>query len=392
VKAAINRKFKAPASSFFLFGPRGTGKSTWLKEHYSDALYIDLLNDTVFRSMITNPDSLLEIVAGRQDKKTVIIDEVQKVPQLLSVVHKLIEENKTFQFILTGSSSRKIKRSGVDLLGGRAVVKKMYPFTADELGNNFRIMDALQYGLIPLIYQAEDKEEALEAYVNLYLKEEVHMEGLVRNIAGFARFLEVMSFSHGQVLNYSEIARECQVKRHLVENYTDILEDLLIAYRIGPFLKRAKRILIKSSKFYYFDPGVFNTLRPKGILDLPSETEGTALEGIVLHHLLAWIEYGKRRAAVYFWRTKSGNEVDFVVYGRSDFFGIEVKHAKSIRKKDLHGLKAFVEDYPEANTVLLYLGDRQLKIDGIYCVPCASFLSALGNDRNPFEKLGSGSR
>ena len=387
---AIGREFEPTSSSFFLFGPRGTGKSTWLREHYPDALLIDLLNDMEFRKMMTNPDSLQDVVAGRQDTKTIIIDEIQKVPQLLGVVHKLIEENKSLRFILTGSSSRKLKRSGVDLLGGRAVIKKMYPFTAAELGDKFQIKHALEYGLIPLICQADDKEETLEGYVNLYLKEEVHAEGLVRNIAGFARFLEIMSFSNGQILNYSEIARECQVKRHLVENYTDILEDLLIAYRISPFLKRAKRILIKSSKFYFFDAGVFNTLRPKGTLDSAAETGGSALECIVLHHLLAWIEYGKRRGAVYFWRTKSGNEVDFVVYGRKDFFGVEVKHTKSIRKKDLHGLKAFREDYPEAGNVLLYLGDRQLKIDGIFCVPCALFLHALSKDTNPFEVLGLG--
>ena len=384
----ISREFEPSSSSFFLFGPRGTGKSTWLKEHYPDALLINLLNDSEFRKMMTNPDSLQDVVAGRQDTKTIIIDEIQKVPELLGVVHKLIEENKSLRFILTGSSSRKLKRSGVDLLGGRAAVKKMYPFTAAELGDKFQMGNALEYGLIPLIYQADNKEEALEGYVSLYLKEEVHAEGLVRNIAGFARFLEIMSFSNGQIVNYSEIARECQVKRHLVENYTDILEDLLIAYRISPFLKRAKRILIKSSKFYFFDAGVFNTLRPKGILDSAAESGGSALEGIVLHHLLAWIEYGKTRGAVYFWRTKSGNEVDFVVYGSRDFFGVEVKHTKSIRKKDLHGLKAFREDYPEAMTVLLYLGDRQLKIDGIYCVPCESFLAALGKEMDPFKVLG----
>ncbi len=359
-----------------------------MEAKYPDAVYIDLLSAAVYRNLVTNPDALQDIISGDKNKKTVIIDEIQKVPQLLSVVHKMIEEDTSRQFILTGSSSRKLKREGVDLLGGRAVLKRMYPFTASELESEFQIEDSLIHGLVPLILQVEDKEEALEAYINLYLKEEVHAEGLVRNIAGFARFLEIMSFSHGQVLNYSEIARECQVKRHLVEEYTDILEDLLIAYKIGPFLKRAKRIMIKSSKFYYFDSSVFHTLRPKGLLDLPSETGGAALEGIVLHHLLAWIEYGKRRGTVYFWRTKSGNEVDFVVYGDTDFFGIEVKHTKFIRKKDLNGLKAFKEDYPEAEVVLLYLGDQRLTIDSIYCIPCTLFLKALGKNKNPFEVLG----
>ena len=384
----IIRQFQTTASSYFLFGPRGTGKSTWLKENYPDAVYIDLLDDSVYRELLAKPEFLYNIVSGQKNKKTIIIDEVQKVPQLLSVVHKLIEENKSLQFILTGSSSRKLKQAGVDLLGGRAILKKMYPFTAAELGNLFSINNVLEYGLIPLILQAEDKKDALNAYISLYLKEEVHAEGLVRNISSFTRFLEIMSFSHGQILNYSEIARECQVKRHLVEEYADILEDLLIAYRIKPFLKRAKRILVKSSKFYFFDSGVFNTLRPKGPLDSSSETGGASLEGVVLHHLLAWLEYGKRDGSVYFWRTKSGNEVDFVVYGNNDFFGIEVKHSRHIRKKDLNGLKAFNEDYPEAQLVLLYMGEQQLYIDSIYCVPCRSFLGALEKCKKPFEELG----
>ncbi|MBL7005651.1 MAG: ATP-binding protein [Spirochaetia bacterium] len=379
----IIRLFQTTTSSFFLFGPRGTGKSTWLKKQYPVSIYIDLLDDKLYRKLLARPESLNDIILGRKNEKIVIIDGIQKVPELLSVVHKLIEEYKSFQFILTGSSSRKLKRAGVDLLGGRAILKKMYPFTAAELGNDFSINNALLYGLIPLIYQSKDKEDALAAYINLYLKEEVHAEGLVRNISSFARFLEIMSFSHGQIINYSEIARECQVKRHLVEEYTNILEDLLIAYRISPFFKRAKRILVKSSKFYFFDSGIFNTLRPKGSLDSPSEIGGAALEGLVLHHLIAWLEYGKRHGSVYFWQTKSGNEVDFVVYGNNDFYGIEVKHSKSIRKKDLHGLKAFKEDYPEAKVVLLYMGDQQLLIDSILCVPCTSFLVSLHKDKNP---------
>ncbi len=384
----ISRQFHSTSSSFFLFGPRGTGKTTWLKKKYPHAVYIDLLSDDIYRRLLARPEALNDIILGQKNKKIVIIDEIQKVPELLSTVHKLIEENKTLQFILTGSSSRKLKRAGVDLLGGRAVLKKMYPFTAAELGSSFAINDALKNGLIPLIMQAEEKENALAAYISLYLKEEVHAEGLVRNIASFARFLEIMSFSHGQILNYSEIARECQVKRHLVEEYADILEDLLISYRISPFLKRAKRILVKSSKFYFFDSGVFNTLRPKGLLDLPSEIGGAALEGLVLHHLLAWMEYGNWHGDVYFWRTKSGNEVDFIVYGNNVFFGIEVKHSKSVRKKDLNGLKAFKEDYPEAQVILLYMGDQQLYIDSIYCVPCNAFLAALEKNSNPFDGLG----
>nr|MBC8452447.1 AAA family ATPase [Spirochaetota bacterium] len=176
----IIRLFQTTTSSFFLFGPRGTGKSTWLKKQYPVSIYIDLLDDKLYRKLLARPESLNDIILGRKNEKIVIIDGIQKVPELLSVVHKLIEEYKSFQFILTGSSSRKLKRAGVDLLGGRAILKKMYPFTAAELGNDFSINNALLYGLIPLIYQSKDKEDALAAYINLYLKEEVHAEGLVR--------------------------------------------------------------------------------------------------------------------------------------------------------------------------------------------------------------------
>ncbi|MBN1412635.1 MAG: ATP-binding protein [Spirochaetales bacterium] len=380
MNALIQRDCRTSASSFFLFGPRGTGKSTWLKIRYPNAYFIDFLKDDIYRTIVTKPETIEEIVHGNPGTETFILDEVQKVPVVLNTIHRLMEENKGLQFILTGSSSRKLKRPGADMLAGRALFRKMYPFTASELEDSFSIEKALQFGMIPLVHDREDKPGALNAYVSLYLKEEVQLEGLVRDIGSFSRFLEVMSFSHGQLLNYSEIARECQVKRNAVENYTDILEDLLLAYRIPPFSKRAKRILVKSSKFYYFDPGVYNTLRPKGPLDRPEETGGCVLEGIVLHHLLAWVEYGNVDAKVSFWRTKSGNEVDFILYGANLFIALEVKHSKTIRKVDLHGLKAFRQDYPEAACALLYLGNMRMMVDDIPCIPCGEFLKKLKPD------------
>ncbi len=377
MNSLIKRNINPIASSYFLFGPRGTGKSTWLLEQYPEALLIDLLDDTLLRKLAANPEALQEILRANPQSKIVIIDEVQKVPELLNGVHRIMEEHKELQFILTGSSSRKLKRSGVDLLAGRAILKKMYPLTASELKDKFDMEEALSYGLIPLVYSSNYKKEVLNTYINLYLREEVQAEGLVRNIGNFARFLEVMSFSHGQLLNLSEIARECQVKRHLAAQYADILEDLLIGYRVYPFQKRAKRILVKSAKFYYFDAGVFNAIRPKGPLDRPEEIGGAALEGLVYHHLRAWMEHSGIDGDIYFWRTKSGNEVDFVVYGEDVFWAIEVKHARSIRKKELNGLKSFREDYAEAKTILLYLGRERLRIDDIWCLPCEDFLKAL---------------
>ena len=321
------RFFNEPAGSYFLFGPRGTGKSTWLKLRYpDDALYIDLLSPDLFRLYVARPERLNELIRGNPDKKVVIIDEIQKVPALLDVVHQIIENDKNIRFILTGSSSRKLKRAGVDLLAGRAVLKTLHPFMATELGKDFQFDHALKFGLLPLICNSLDPAETLSAYVSLYLNEEVKMEGLVRNIGNFSRFLEIISFSNGSILNNTEIARESQVGRKAVESYISILEDLLIAYKIPVFTKRAKRQLISHPKFYFFDAGVFRAIRPSGPLDIPSEIEGIALETLIMQHLMAWIAYHGNGNKLYYWRTRNGIEVDFVVYGTDNLTAIEIKN------------------------------------------------------------------
>jgi len=239
----VIRFFKGTAQSFFLFGPRGTGKSTWLEQHYKDAEVIDLLAPDIFRRFSARPERLREVTSGSKSK-IIIIDEVQKIPELLDVVHELIEEKLGFQFILTGSSARKLKRTGVDLLAGRAIVKTMHPFMAAELGESFSLTESLKIGLVPLINSSPDPQETLSSYVALYLKEEVQMEGIVRNIGAFSRFLEAISFSHGSTLNVSEVARECQVKRKTVDNYLAVLDDLLLSFRVPVFSRRAKRHLV----------------------------------------------------------------------------------------------------------------------------------------------------
>ena len=362
------------SSSFFLFGPRGTGKTTWLREHYPNANVVDLLLEQQYRRYSARPERLLELIRGNPNSRTIVIDEVQRVPELLSLVHHQMEKDKSLQFIMTGSSSRKLKRTGVDLLAGRAILRKLYPFTALELGADFSLEKALNIGMLPLVLAGENPEETLSSYAALYLREEVQMEGMVRNIGNFSRFMEVMSFSHGQLLNLSEIARECEVGRKAAEGYIKILEDLLIAYQIPVFAKRAKRKTVKHNKFYYFDAGVFRDLRPRGPLDRPAEIDGQALEGLVLQHLLAWIEYSGEKSSVYFWRTQAGREVDFIVYGSSTFWAVEVKNTGKIRQRDLSGLKSFIMDYPEAEALLLYRGTEQLSVDGILCMPVDVFL------------------
>ena len=371
---SIKRTFIAPKESFFLFGPRGTGKSTYLRDNFPNAKLIDFLDPETYRSFIGRPEILKEIVEGNSDKKIFILDEIQKIPEVLTVVHQLIETKKKVQFILTGSSSRKLKRAGVDLLGGRAELCRMHPFTAKELGSYFNLESALKFGLLPLVYDKSDPISSLRAYLGLYVKEEVFSEGLVRNIGNFSRFLEAVSFSHASILNTSNVARESGVERKTVEGYLSILEDLLLSFTIPIFSKKAKRDLISHKKFYLFDAGVFLEMRPKGPLDAPEEIAGASLEGLVAQNLRAYLDYEKKSTNLYYWRTRSGLEVDFVLYGKDIFWAIEVKNSNKIRTEDLKGLQQFLLDYPTCDAYLLYRGKERLKKDNILCLPIEDFL------------------
>jgi len=318
-----------------------------------------------------------ELVDAHREKKVVVIDEVQKAPELLEVVHSLIEEKRGVQFVLTGSSARKLKRTGVTLLAERVRMKRMHPFVAAELGKNFDLNHALQHGLIPVVLDSAQPAASLNAYIDLYIREEVRMEGLTRNIGNFSRFLEAISFSHGSVLNISNISRDCQVQRKLAEGYLHILEDLLLAFRVPVFTRKAKRAVSRHPKFYFFDAGVYSSLRPSGPLDRPEEKTGAALEGLIAQHLRAWMDYKHPDCRLFFWRTSSGPEVDFVVYGPDIFWAVEVKNAADVRPEDIRALKTFGEDYPEAKRILVYRGKERLKREGILIVPCTEFLMTL---------------
>jgi predicted AAA+ superfamily ATPase len=386
----INRLFKDPTNSYFLFGPRGTGKSTYFHCIPPEAIWVDLLKPADLRSFMARPERLEELVLGNPTKTVVVIDEIQRAPGLLSVVHGLIETKRGLKFILTGSSARKLKRVSADLLGGRALKCSLLPFMAAEVGDLFSLTRALKIGLLPLIFNNANPQDVLQAYVSLYLHEEIQAEGLVRNIDDFSRFLEVISFSHAATLNVANIARECEVKRKTVENYLQILEDLLLAHTLPVFSKRAQRELSSHPKFYLFDTGVFNALRPRGPLDNENEINGAALEGLVFQHLLAWVDYttnGKHE--LYFWRTRSGVEVDFIIYGTNGLWALEVKNSKCIRSEDLTGLESFLIDYPEAQAMLIYRGDECLKIKNVLCIPCDIFLQQLKPDQDIFTVQGN---
>ncbi len=383
----IIRYFEAPAKSFFLFGARGTGKSTWLKLHYPQGRFIDLLEPDTYRTYRAFPERLQEYVLAHPATTTFIIDEVQKAPDLLSVVHSLIEKKQGWQFILTGSSARKLKRDGVDLLAGRATLKYMHPFIASELKNKFSLEKALSQGMLPIIYFSPDPLQDLKTYVALYMKEEVQMEGMVRHIEQFARFLEALSFSQGSILNCNNIALDCGVSSKTVNNYIGILEDLLLAFQLPVFSKKAKRHLTTHPKFYYFDAGVYQAIRPKGPLDHPEEMQGLALETLVAQHIKAWLDYSQKEGKLYFWRTKSGMEIDFIIYGEIGFYAIEVKNSKKIKPGDLRALVEFKKDYRDCQCLFLYRGKEKLKKDNVLCLPVADFLLQLVPDRQIVTEL-----
>jgi predicted AAA+ superfamily ATPase len=387
-----SRFFKDPPGSFFLFGPRGTGKTTWLRQIFPDALFLDLLQPDLARELAARPERLRDLVqAAPPDPSPIVIDEVQRVPELLNLVHALIEENKRRRFILTGSSARKLRRGGVDLLAGRAVVRTMHPFMAREL-REFHLVAALSQGMLPLVVAAENPKDVLHAYASLYLDQEVRLEGWTRNIGAFARFLEAISFSQAGVLNVANVARECQIERKTVVGYIEVLEDLLLSFRVPVFTRRSKREVSQHPKFFFFDVGVFRTLRPEGPLDRPEEIEGSALEGLVAQHLRAWLAYRNEDAKLFFWRTRSGVEVDFVVYGPGVFWAFEVKNAARVRPEDISGLKAFTEDYPQAECALLYRGTRRERRGRIWVLPVEPFLKQLDpNERIEFPSSARGS-
>ncbi|MCE5316787.1 MAG: AAA family ATPase [Parachlamydia sp.] len=383
---SISRFLRAPKQSFFLLGPRGTGKSTWLKQQFPGAIWIDLLEPDNQRYYGAKPERLRETLKAHSQNKQVVIDEIQRIPELLSLIHAIIEEKQEYQFILTGSSARKLKRAGVDLLAGRAFMLHMHPFMASELKEYFSLEKALTEGLLPLVWDSETPHLVLKNYCGLYLKEEIQAEGLVRNIHNYERFLEAISFSHGSQLNTSNIARECDVSRNTIDTYLQILIDMLLAFTLPVFAKRAKREVVKHPKFYLFDSGIYHAVRPKGPIDKPEEIGGPSLEGVVASHLRAWIDLQQDEYQLSFWRTRTQLEVDFIVYGANEFCAIEVKNSESISPKDLHGLLAFSEEYPEAKPLLLYRGTKRRFEKGILILPCEEYLKALHPEKTLFEK------
>lgn len=361
--------------SFFLFGPRGTGKTTWVKSNYPNSIYLDLLDSSLFTQLLADPSRLNSYIPpGHTDY--VVIDEVQRVPELLNEAHRLIESKK-IKFILTGSSARKLRSKGHNLLAGRALTYFMHPLTALELGTNFNLKHALQFGLLPFATKETDSSKYLSSYVATYLEEEIFQEGLTRNLSAFSRFLETASFSQGSIINMSAIARDSSVERKAVENYFSILSDLLIGYRLPPFTKRAKRRLVSQPKFYFFDTGVYRSIRPAGPLDTPEEIGGIALETLFFQNLLAVNQSLGLNYDLYYYRTAIGIEVDFIAYGEKGIIAFEIKHSSKFSDSWTRGLKHFLQDYPNSKAYLLYMGEKTLYLDNITVLPIKDALKTL---------------
>jgi predicted AAA+ superfamily ATPase len=367
----------AGTESFFLWGPRQTGKTTLLRDAYPDGFWIDLLRSEEYRRYLQNPERLREELAARSSPPDiVVIDEVQKVPSLLDEVHWLIE-NRGVHFALCGSSARKVKRGAANLLGGRAVRYELHGLTARELGDEFDLTRVLNHGYLPRIYAAERPGRLLRSYVADYLREEVASEALVRNLPAFSEFLNVAALSDTHLVSFSTIARECGVSSHTAKSYFEILEDTLLGRFLRGYTKRPKRRVIAAPKFYFADVGVVNHLARRGEILAGAELYGKAFENWVFHELVAANAYAERYATLAYWRLASGIEVDFVVDDMR--VAVEAKATTKVTDGHLKGLRRLAEDHPRAETrVVVCLESRARRSDdGILILPARDFCSQL---------------
>jgi predicted AAA+ superfamily ATPase len=371
----------APGSeTFFLWGPRQTGKTTLLRKSYGDAVWVDLLKAEEFRRYVARPELLRqEIEAEPLDRgRQIVIDEIQKVPTLLDEVHWLLE-NRGLHFALCGSSARKVRRGAANLLGGRATRYELHGLTASELGSEFDLDRLLNHGYLPRIYEASRPNRLLDAYIADYLKEEVAAEGFVRNLPTFSNFLDVAALSDGAIVNFSTIARECGVSSHTTKNHFQILEDTLLGRWLPAYRKRPKRRVIGAPKFYFADVGIVNRLARRGELHPGSELYGKAFENWVFHELTAFSSYREYDGALSYWRLASGIEVDFVLGDMAA--AIEAKSSAKITRDHLKGLRSLVIDHPHvARRIVVCREPKPRKTDdGIDILPASTFVRRLWN-------------
>ena len=381
----VNRIAKlSPSHSFFILGPRGAGKSTLIRRRYSaNSLYIDFLDPQTEDRYRLNPGALKQELDGRPRLKRVIIDEVQKLPKILDTVHQVMEEKKTLQFILSGSSARKLKRGGANLLAGRAFFFHLYPFTSVELSPSFNLNGALRYGLLPKRFSLkteEDKQEYLKAYTLTYLKEEIQLEQIVRKLHPFRKFLEVCAQMNAKVINYSRIARDVGVDVTTVQNYYSILEETLTGFFLPSYHTSIRKSQRMASKFYLFDTGVCRAL--KGVLDIPLSPGtydfGEAFEHFILLEIIKLAEYGRKNWKFFYLLTKDGAEIDLIVErpGRTTLC-IEIKSSDRITKEAVRNLTRLGADIPNSELFCFSRDPQKKKIQNVLCVEWREGLKAL---------------
>lgn len=363
----------AGTESLFLWGARQTGKSTLLKAIYPDSLYFDLLLSDVFERLQRNPSVLREIILATSLPNPVIIDEIQRIPELLNEVHWLITNNGT-QFILSGSSPRKILRSGANLLGGRALRYELYPLIYKEIPD-FDLTRALNHGLLPRHYLSKKPERLISAYIGSYLQDEIIAEAKIRNITSFSRFLEVAAFSNGAMVNYTNIATECGVSAPTVKEYFQILEDTLIGRFLPSYRRKPKRRVILAPKFYYFDVGIANYLLKRKSMEQGSAAFGNAFEHFIYHEIYAHSKYSGIDYPIAYWRTASQIEIDFVL-GENEV-AVEVKSTQQANPRHLKGLKSFAEEYKVKKLILVSNDPFPRQIGDIVILPWNIFLDKL---------------
>ena len=376
----IKRLLSIPNQHFFLFGPRGCGKSSWLKDQFIPDLNIDLLKSVQFLELSARPEILSEKVAALPNGGKIVIDEIQKLPIILDEVHSLIfEHRKKIQFALTGSSARKLKRSHANMLAGRAIKKEMFPFVSAELGDAFNVLDAITWGTLPALNQCEnvqDKKDFLYTYVDTYLREEIQMDAAVRNLPTYNRFLKHAAIMNGQTLNLSNISREAGIPRSTLDGYFQILQDTLLGTFLEPIHLNAKIKEVSTPKFYFFDCGVVRALRHE-LDDELGQEKGFLLETLILNELRAYSSYFSKQLEIFYWATPSHAEVDFIVCKGKTKIAIEVKSSRTWKKEFNLGLHSAADSRKLDRLIGVYLGSDPLVSEGIDVWPVETFLSKL---------------
>ena len=377
----LKRILELPNRSFFLFGVRGSGKSTWVRQVLPHATYVNLLEESRYLELVTNPDLFRLTAQASRNEEWIVVDEIQRIPSLLNEVHDLISA-RGLKFALLGSSARKLKTQSSNLLAGRASQRFMYPFTPEELGAEFDLEQVLRYGSIPIVWCDEDRDDVLRSYVNLYLREEIRLEALVRNLPGFARFLPIAALFHGQSINTTAIARDSHVSASTVRGFLEVLEDTLIASRLSGFEAKLRVRERRHPKFYFVDPGLVRAM--KGHFGpVASEERGPLFEGWIYTLLLTYRDTRNLFERIHYWAPmNSATEVDFLIHRGSECLAIEVKSSKTYNTRLLTGLKAIDGLAGLRRRILVYGGETDYLTDeGIEIWSVSRFTEALATDR-----------